>query len=195
MDDPVTPEPTAVVLKVLSAWEGVIGRAEVDPLHADADRVWAVRGEDGREYVLKKILPLDPEAPLTRLVAEYRVLTHLHAAGVPVAVPLVTDEGHIHGGDEPDLYTLSPRIRATADTPETRPDAAAVYARIGGAIGLLHKALERCPFAIRSYEIIPAERLSSAYWPILRAADTSLAGKVDRLLPHLCETLADLPST
>ena len=59
--------------------------------------IWRVTGEDGRQWVLKR-LPEWP--PGVSPVEEYRVLCYLQARGLPVAVPVVTDDGLIaHNAD------------------------------------------------------------------------------------------------
>jgi hypothetical protein len=75
----------------------VVGAARLEPMKLEpVDRkrnhIWRVTGEDGRQWVLKNLPDIPPGvAP----VEEYRVLGYLQAAGLPVAAPIITDDGMI----------------------------------------------------------------------------------------------------
>jgi Ser/Thr protein kinase RdoA (MazF antagonist) len=178
----------------LSAWRAVLGEASVEPLaQAYGDNAWVVSAADGSEYILKRFHTIAVGEPLLRLASEHRVLTHLHRYGVPVAVPLVTDDARLYASDGSDVYVLSPRLPGEQGDPESRPDAAAVYARIGAAFGLLHKALAEYPHAVPSYVVVAAEGLTPESLAPIREFDESLADKVDRLRDDLIARLDSLP--
>ncbi|SDS67370.1 hypothetical protein [Actinopolymorpha singaporensis] len=107
----------------LQAWKGVVGAARVEPMAKVHNPIWKVTGEDGREWVLKH-LPDWP--PGVGPVEEYRVLCYLQARGLPVAAPIVTDDGLIaynadNLGTDPnekqptgaDAYALIPLLPTT----------------------------------------------------------------------------------
>ncbi len=77
--------------------------------------IWRVIGEDRREWVLKQ-LPEFP--PGVGPVEEYRVLCYLQAAGLPVPVPIVTDDGQIaHNADN---LRTDPQTKQPTGTRRTR---------------------------------------------------------------------------
>jgi len=79
---------------MLGRWRHVLGAARLGaPLHHKGT-LRAVTAEDRTRYVLKAIIKDIGDVPRTeRLFSEARVLRHLYAAGVPVAVPRPTDDG------------------------------------------------------------------------------------------------------
>lgn len=178
---------------VLAAWQGVLGTPSVERLGYHGDRVWEVRSEDGREYILKRARPLDQDDLRLRLACEYRVLCYAQAAGVPLALPIVTDDGRLYVADADDLFSLSPRLPGGDQFPESRAEAAQVYSRVGAAIGRLHLALAQCPYQIPFREMDLFYQLKKDSWPQLRAADEPLARKVDPLLPGIAAAFTDLP--
>lgn len=175
----------------LAAWTSVLGPDH--DLHVGTDRIWYVTTTDGREFVLKKPMSWDPDAPRLRLAREYRILSHLGAAGVPVAAPIITDDGNICAAEGDDLYVLLPRIRFDTGMPEERPDAPDAYRRVGAAIAGMDVALANCPFGIASYEIVLDQRLTPETCPLLRVADPALARKLDRLAAPMRAATAGLP--
>jgi Ser/Thr protein kinase RdoA (MazF antagonist) len=178
----------------LAAWQSVLGEASVEPLaQTYGDNAWVVSAADGSEYILKRFHTIAVGEPLLRLACEHRVLTHLHRYGVPVAVPLVTDDARLYASDGSDVYVLSPRLPGEQGSPESRPDAAAVYTRIGAAFGLLHEALAEYPHAVPSYVVVAAEGLTPESLAPIREFDESLANKVDRLRDDLIARLDGLP--
>jgi Ser/Thr protein kinase RdoA (MazF antagonist) len=63
-----------------------------EPLHHKGT-VFLITTDRGARVILKAIG--DP-GQVERLMAEYRVLLHLQAAEVPVAVPLLAHDGRVH---------------------------------------------------------------------------------------------------
>ncbi|WP_152360262.1 phosphotransferase enzyme family protein [Microlunatus speluncae] len=175
----------------LEAWASVLGS---DPIVAEPDgRVRQVTAEDGREYVLKRPMVWDPEAPRLRLAREFRILSVLQGARVPVALPVITDDGCICTERDGEFYLLLPRIPFDIDDLEQRPDAREIYRRVGEAIARMLLALADCPYPSGSYEVVLDERVGPAAFPLLRAADPDLARQLDRLSPRLAAATAGLP--
>jgi Ser/Thr protein kinase RdoA (MazF antagonist) len=131
----------------VAAWSGTVGGARVDPLaHANPDvQLWSV----GDSYLLRASGPWRPGASLAD---EHRVLRHLHAAGLSVAVPVPTDDGALCVEHRDRAYVLAPRLAMDNEAPELLPDAGEVCSDIGSAIGGLHVALAQYPGRVKSYE-------------------------------------------
>jgi Ser/Thr protein kinase RdoA (MazF antagonist) len=159
--------------------------------------IWKVTGEDGRQWVLKR-LPEWP--PGVGPVEEYRVLCYLQARGLPVAVPVVTDDGLIaynaeNLGTDPNekrptgphayaLLPLLPHDRGLAESPEL------AYA-IGRGIGRLDRALAECPWRVTSFTDDPAPDVLGETYARLPA---ELRAFVDPLRDRLWSALTDLPT-
>jgi Ser/Thr protein kinase RdoA (MazF antagonist) len=168
----------------VGAWASVIGRPRVAELPAATNPVWEVTSEGGRSYLLKR-LPEHP--PGVGPVEEYRVSLHLQANGVPVAVPLVTDSGHISTSHEGHSYTLVPRLPADR---HDRFGAAGTHAAIGSAIAGLHAALKTYPGPIHSFthDLVPEFRISLAALPADLVDDT-----IAPLQVQILAAISDLP--
>lgn len=132
----------------IRAWAGILGRATITDLTSGHARLWSVRAEDGRSYVVKATGPWRPGPPLAD---EYRVLLHVQAAGVPVAPYLVTDDGRLSVEHDGRSLLLLPRLPGGHTGHESGPGGAAVCHAIGRRIGLLHRALAEHPWPVRSY--------------------------------------------
>ena len=137
----------------LGAWQSSLTFVRVDRLPVVTNPVWKVVTDHGRRFALKQ-LPEFP--PGVGLVHEFRVLCHLAAAGVPVAMPVVTDEARLtaHVGDR--QFSLLPWADSDQGNHELAPDAAATSRSIGGAIGHLDAALAKCPWLPPSFVDDPA---------------------------------------
>lgn len=141
---------------VLRYWQRRTGAAtRWEPLHHKGT-VLLVSMESGAAFVLKC---LKEAASAEQVDSERRVLTHLQAAGVPVAVPLLTDDGRAFVEHQGRLYTLAPALlnedHNSYDTPRT-------YRNLGAAIGRLHKALATYPYEIQSWHMKLPQRTSTA---------------------------------
>ncbi len=92
---------------VLRNWQCRTGSAtRWEPLHQKGT-VLRVSTESGAAFVLKR---LKESASAEEVESEGRVLTHLQAAGVPVAVPFLTDDGRAYVEHQGRLYTLAPAL-------------------------------------------------------------------------------------
>lgn len=150
---------------------------------------------DGRRYVLKRVQGLDDLGePRARLVAEFRVLMHLSAAGLPVALPILTDEGSLFVEVDGVLNTLLPYLVSTQDTPRL-----AAFHEIGATIARLHRALAEYPYEFPSWRIDLVPRtFVEALDDIATRLGTADAAVVSRILAprrsDMIAALKDLPA-
>lgn len=151
---------TFAAARVLAAWSEALGSpviAELTP-----GRVWEVTTERGDRYVLKMVGTLDSPDPVRRFTDEARILTYLLQRGVPVAVPVLSDDGKVCVTDEDGtphaVFPMLPNGGADSD-PGLDPG---LFQNVGAAIARLHVALADCPFDIESWQIGPA--LLTALW-------------------------------
>lgn len=156
---------------------------------------------DGSRYVLKRIDGLnDLGERRFRLASEYRVLLHLWKSGLPVALPVSTDQGQLFAAGRPGdpIYTLTPLLPADEDDGSALhpPD---VYTNIGAAIGRLHTALRSYPHDFPSWtiDLIP-RTFSEAIRDVTAGLATPelrlLLTVVDRRRDAMVDSMADLPT-
>lgn len=178
------------------AWASVLGRATITAMAQVTNPIWRVTGQDGRTWVLKRL----PEwSPGVGPVEEYRVLAFLQAAGLPVACPVVTDDGVIAhnattlragaGEKQPtgtDAFQLAPLL-----PDEGRPVTTEEQAHtIGAGIGRLDAALAACPWPVTSFTDDPANDTIGAAYPHL---SEDLRSLLDPIHERLREAIVDLP--
>ena len=181
----------------LEAWKSVVGVARAEPMAKVHNPIWKVTGEDGREWVLKH-LPEWP--PGVGPVEEYRVLCYLQASGLPVAAPVVTDDGLIaHNADNlgtdpnekqptgPHAYVLIPLL-LNDPQPHESPELAHT---IGRGIGRLDRALAECPWHVTSFTDDPAPNALGDEYAKL---PPELRDLVDPLRDQLWAALTGLPT-
>jgi len=181
----------------LQAWKTVVGAARVEPMNKVHNPIWRVTGEDGREWVLKR-LPEWP--PGVGPVEEYRVLCYLQAGGLPVAAPIVTDIGLIaHNADNLGTDPMEKRPTGThayalipllPNDPE-RSESPELATTIGRALGRLDRMLAECPWHVTSFNDDPAPDILGDDYDKL---PTELRDLVDPLLDRLWAALTDLPT-
>lgn len=165
----------------LKAWESVLGMASLEPF-PELDRpIWRVVADTGRHFVLKR-LPEFP--PGVGPVDGFRVVSYLHGAGVPVAPPIIADDGNISAAVEDRSYALLPFVPSDPGNHERGRAAAETSYEIGAAIGRFDQALLDCPWSVRSYADDPARQ-------ILDGALPELADEVTRPVAPLVNTLHD----
>jgi Ser/Thr protein kinase RdoA (MazF antagonist) len=181
----------------LDAWKSVVGAARVEPMDKVHNPIWKVTGEDGRQWVLKHL----SEWPAgVGPVDEYRVLCYLQASGLPVAAPVVTDDGLIaYNADNlgtdpyeerptgPHAYALIPLLR---NDPE-RHESPELAHTIGAGIGRLDRMLAECPWHVTSFTNDPAPDILGEDYAKLPA---KLREVVDPLRDQLWAALTDLPT-
>lgn len=153
----------------IGAWQSVVGEARLEPMDKVHNAIWRVVAEDGRTWVLKHL----PEyAPGAGPVESYRVLCYLQSCGLPVAVPVITDDGLIaHNAENlrpdrrqkhpngKDTYALIPLL---ANDPELRESPELAHT-IGVGIGRLDRTLAACPWPVTSYTDDPAAAITELY--------------------------------
>jgi Ser/Thr protein kinase RdoA (MazF antagonist) len=159
--------------------------------------LWRVTAEDGREWVLKH-LPEFP--PGVGPVEEYRVLCYLQAAGLPVATPIVTDEGLIAFNADnlrtdparkqptgKQAYALIPLLPNDSELRES-PRLAHT---IGAGIGRLDRVLADCPWQVTSFIDDPARQILQERYPSLPEELRALTAP---LRDRLYAAVVDLPT-
>ncbi len=129
----------------LAAWRGVLGDDPTVGPSPHRDTLHLVTARTGRRYYLKRIGQWRKGASLAD---EFRVLCHLRAAGLPVAVPEIADDGRLWTGAADDSTILLPERPGAQIAHETDPDAERICTRIGATIARLHRGLASYPHAL-----------------------------------------------
>jgi Ser/Thr protein kinase RdoA (MazF antagonist) len=138
--------------EVLRLWRARIGAVEkVEATHEKPEGLqvttFFVTTAQGNRFVLKNVLG-KPNA--LRLDSEYRLLQYLHDWDIPVAVPVLADDGQLFIENEHGIYLLYPLLPTDeADAPHVEPRI--VYANLGYALAKLHQALALYPHHIESW--------------------------------------------
>lgn len=110
-------------------------------------RAWSAAIERGDRYVLKQVAALSAPDRVRRFTDEARIVGYLLQRGVPVAVPVLADDGRAWAaGADGALYAVFPMLPRGDDS---GPDLDPAWAEnVGAAIARLHVALAGCPFGI-----------------------------------------------
>jgi Ser/Thr protein kinase RdoA (MazF antagonist) len=143
-----------------------------------------VTTERGDRYVLKKVSTFNAPDPARRFTDEARIVTHLLQRGVPVAVPVLSNDGKAYTTDDDGaphaVFPMLPKGVADND-PGLDP---ALFENVGAAIARLHIALAGCPFGIESWEVGPD--LLTALWQTAedRLPAAALTGLSARIRPR-----------
>lgn len=181
----MTPEPT--LPPALQAWSVSLTFVRAVPLRRVTNPVWLTVTADGRRFVLKEL----PEfAPGAGPVDEFRVLCHLASAGIPVALPVVTDDARLMTMLGERQYALLPWIEHDDDNHELREDAAVAARSIGAAIGRLDAALATCPWRPVSFVDDPSRQILGETLPKF----PDLAAMVAPVREDLWAAVHDLPA-
>jgi Ser/Thr protein kinase RdoA (MazF antagonist) len=169
---------TTAAAQLLGAWSEVFGSPVITELAPG--RVWEVATERGDRYVLKKVSTFGAPDPVRRFTSEARILAYLLQRGVPVAVPVLADDGKACAADDDGApHAVFPMLpQGDADT------GPALFENVGAAIARLHVALADCPFGIESWEVGPG--LLTALWQTAqdRLPAAALTGLSARVLPR-----------
>jgi Ser/Thr protein kinase RdoA (MazF antagonist) len=185
---------TISATQLLEAWSGVFSSPVITELKPG--RVWAVATGRGDRYVLKKVSTYDAPDPARRFTDEARILTHLLQRGVPVAVPVLSDDGKAYATDDDGaphaVFPMLPSGGADHD-PGLDP---ALFQNVGAAIARLHVALAGCPFTIESWEVGPG--LLTAWWQTAEdrlpaAALTELSARIRPRWAAMARALSAAP--
>jgi Ser/Thr protein kinase RdoA (MazF antagonist) len=173
---------TIAAAQLLGAWSEVLSSPVITEL--TPGRVWEVTTEHGDRYVLKKVSTFNAPDPARRFTDEARIVTHLLQRGVPVAVPVLSNDGKAYTTDDDGaphaVYPMLPKGGAGND-PGLDP---ALFQNVGAAIARLHIALAGCPFGIESWEVGPG--LLAALWQTAedRLPADALTGLSARIRPR-----------
>ena len=151
---------TTAAAQVLQAWSGAFGSPVITDLAPG--RVWQVTTEHGDRYVLKKVSTFGAPDPVRRFTDEARILTYLLQRGVPVAVPVLSDDGKAYATDgDGALHAVFPMFPQGGADDDAGLDPV-LFQNIGAAIARLHIALANCPFGIESWGVADPARSQSA---------------------------------
>lgn len=179
--------PFAPLPPALQAWNADLTFVRADLLRQVTNPVWLAVTADERRFVLKE-LPEFP--PGVGLVDEFRVLCHLASVGIPVALPVVTDDARLMTTVGERQYALLPWIEHDAGNHELRADAAVTSRSIGTAIGRLDAALAVSPWQPASFVDDPAREVLDETLPRL----PELASLVAPIKEQLWAAVHDLPA-
>jgi Ser/Thr protein kinase RdoA (MazF antagonist) len=180
--------------QILEAWSEVFSSPVVTVL--TPGRVWEVATERGERYVLKKVSTFGAPDPARRFTGEARILTYLLQRGVPVAVPVLSDDGKACATDDDGapyaVFPMLPNDGAGHD-PGLDP---VLFRNVGAAIARLHIALASCPFGVDSWEVGPG--LLTAWWQMAQdrlpaGALTGLSAFVQPRRDSMVQALSAVP--
>jgi Ser/Thr protein kinase RdoA (MazF antagonist) len=185
---------TIAVAQLLEAWSEVFSSPVITELAPG--RVWEVTTMRGDHYVLKKVSTFNAPDPARRFTDEARILTYLLQRGVPVAVPVLSNDGKACTTDDDGaphaVFPMLPKGGADND-PGLDP---ALFENVGAAIARLHVALADCPFGIESWEVGPG--LLTASWRTVEdrlpaGALTELSARIRQRWDSIVQALSAAP--
>jgi Ser/Thr protein kinase RdoA (MazF antagonist) len=171
-------DPHDVAHDALSSWQSAFAAARVEPLPTATNPIWSIITEDDRRFVLKE-LPEYP--PGVGLVDEFRVLSYLSGAGIPVVLPVATDHATLSATVGQKHYSLLPWADSDDRNHELDPDAALTARSIGSAIASMDAALAACPWQPESFHDDPAGEMLEEGWPQLPEVASLIAPLRDDL--------------
>jgi Ser/Thr protein kinase RdoA (MazF antagonist) len=184
---------TIAAAQLLKAWSEVFSSPVITEL--TPGRLWEVATERGDRYVLKKVSTFDAPDPVRRFTDEARILTYLLQRGVPVAAPVLSDDGRACTTDDDGApHAVFPMLpKGGADDPRLDP---AQFQNVGAAIARLHVALADCPFRVESWEVGPDSL--NANWQTVEdrlpaAARTELSAHIRPRWDSIVQALSAAP--
>jgi Ser/Thr protein kinase RdoA (MazF antagonist) len=136
----------------------------------------------GDPYVPKKVSAFNAPDPARRFTDEARIVTHLLQRGVPVAVPVLSNDGRPYTTDDDGaLHAVFPMFPPGGAADNGSGLDPVLYQNLGAAIARMHTALANCPFGIESWEVGPG--LLALLWQTAEerrpaAALTALSARV-----------------
>lgn len=158
---------------LVAAWRGVLGAAGTQTIDKmEYGEVWSIATARGARCVLKRLADAHLAKRIRRFTEETRIVIHLGQRGLPVAVPILSDDGRICVEHDGALWALIPMLPMPDDTAlptaeSLLQDKAGYYRAIGRAIAEMHVALADCPYDIDRGVIGPDE--FAQRWDRLRA--------------------------
>ncbi|MFN8493313.1 MAG: phosphotransferase [Caldilineaceae bacterium] len=184
---------------ILRHWQTKIGEAEQIELTHEKPEGFAVTSffvhtARQKRFVLKNVLG-NPN--VKRLDSEYQLLQYLHKVGVPVAVPVLADDGRLSIENEQGIYLLYPVLpTGGGDAPDV--DVRVIYENLGIALAKLHQALALYPYSIESWTMNLPQTLAEDALPQIRQALTGESlQKFEQVMvalqPEMTAALTGLP--
>jgi Ser/Thr protein kinase RdoA (MazF antagonist) len=180
--------------QLLGAWSDAFSSPVITEL--TPGRVWEVATERGDRYILKKVSTFSAPDPVRRFTGEARILAYLLQQGVPVAVPVLSNDGKAYTTDDDGaLHAVFPMLSHDgADHDQAREPA--LYQNVGAAIARLHIALAGCPFGVESWEVGPGSLQAS--WQTMEdrlpaAALTELSAHIRPRWDSIVQALSAAP--
>jgi Ser/Thr protein kinase RdoA (MazF antagonist) len=179
--------------QLLKAWSEVFSSPVITEL--TPGRLWEVTTERGDRYVLKKVSTFNAPDPVRRFSDEARIVTYLLQRGLPVAVPVLTNEGRTCTTDDDGApHAVFPMLPKGGDD-NPRLDAAQ-FQNLGAAIARLHVALADCPFGVESWEVGPGTL--KAIWRTIAgrlpaAVVTELSARIQPRWDSIVQALSAAP--
>src|SRR5437879_6381572 len=97
--------------QLVAAWRGVLGAPGTQMMDKMAyGEVWSIATASGARFVLKRLADADLARRLRRFTEETRIVIHLGQRGLPVAVPILSDDGRICVEHDGALWALIPML-------------------------------------------------------------------------------------
>jgi Ser/Thr protein kinase RdoA (MazF antagonist) len=188
--------------RLVAAWRGVLGASGTQTISKlPFGTVWSITTASGRRFVLKRLADADLAKRRHRFTEETRIVVHLGQHGVPVAVPILSDDGRISIEHDGALWALTPMLpmpeAVELPTAETVvQENAESRIAVGRAIAEMHLALADCPYGIDGGIISPETFVE--YWDRLGAelpvaTFESLRQRVDRRREQISAALTCSP--
>ena len=159
--------------RLLTAWGGVLGAPGTQTIKGMAfGAVWSITTAAGHRFVLKQLADTDLAKRRRRFTEETRIVIHLGQHGLPVAVPILSDDGRIWTEHDGALWALTPMLPTPDDTGLPTAESllqenAGYRTAVGRAIADMHVALADCPYDIDRGVIGPDQ--FAQRWDRLRA--------------------------
>lgn len=150
----------------------------------------------GDRYVLKKVSTFSAPDPVRRFAGEARILTYLLQRGLPVAVPVLSNDGRACATDGDGVpHAVFPMLR-NGDAGDGQGLDPVLFQNVGAAIARLHAALADCPFGVESWQVGPG--LLAALWQTVQdrlpaAAVTGLSARVRPRWDAIVQALSAAP--
>lgn len=168
----------------LTAWASIVNDSTQTAMPRATNPLWRLDGL-GPALVLKQLPQYPPGVPP---VVEFRVLTHLQRHGVPVALPILTDDGILHTTVNERQWVLLPYLPHQSSNHELGPGASATAVAIGDAIGSLDRALADYQWPVDSFVDDPIKVVTEAL-PQLPEEAIQLVQPFTDLLHDTCANL------
>src|SRR5689334_4205913 len=103
--------------ELVGAWRGVLGALGTQTIdRLPFGEVWSIATASGARFVLKRLSDADLPTRRRRFTEEARIVIHLAQSGLPVAMPILDDDGRIGVEHDGGLWALVPMLPTPDDT-------------------------------------------------------------------------------